>query len=901
MTFSKGKPNSMNVRFITFLVLTLLLPASLIGQVVGGLGGQVLDPTGALVPGATITLTQGTNVLTATSTAEGRYEFRSVPAGTNVLTADAQGFAQFSRENVVINSTQVRQMDISLAIAEQQQQVDVSTDAKGLSLNSDENPNAIVLKGSDLDALSDDPDQLLAEVKALAGPSAGPDGGQVYIDGFSGGQLPPKSSILEIRVNQNPFSAEYDRIGYGRINIITKPGASKVSGAIKFGYLNSALDTANPFATVQPAYQYYSLAGSLTGPITKNSSYLMVFQYWERQKQNFISAVNPANTAGTLNEAFPSPFSTAAASPRIDFQMGKHVISIIDLVYRIRSTGVGVGAQNLPEQASNSADLENIARITDSVVINSHLVNEIALQWRRVRLDQTPDFTLPSVTVSGSFTTGGSAAGKFSDHQDLFEFRNYASLTTGFHFMRFGVLMRSYRDATYSNAGSNGSYTFQTLNQYQAGTPSIYTATAVNNPRSRILTFDAALFFQDEWRLKPNLNLGYGLRVEGQSRIHDRVNWAPRISLTWAPGNDGKTPPKTSINVAGGLFYNRFGLATEVQTVRNNGINLQTYVVQNPTFYNPNAPILPSLLSQSAASIPTVNTLDPHFHASENIQASFGVTRMLGNAVTLNVNYLYTRGVHQYLTNNLSAPAFNPTAYTVTGPTPTIYNYQFQSGGIFKQQQIIVTVTTRYKKLSLRSTYTYGKANSDTQGVGSVPSAGQNPELDYGRATFGLTNQLQLTGSYTAPLGIIVAPFVVAQSGTPYDITLGNDLTENNQFNARPTYGNCGVAGVVSTPFGCLDTNPLGKGETIIPHNLGTGPANAVVNLTILKTVGIGSRVKRSAVSAGATSGTPTNTAPPPPRYMLSITGGVTNIFNMVMDTDERATLLIERKSCAVV
>ena len=70
------------------------------------------------------------------------------------------------------------------------------------------------------------------DLQALAGPSAGPNGGQIYIDGFTGGQLPPKSSIREIRINQNPFSAEYDKLGYGRIEIFTKPGTDKYHGQI---------------------------------------------------------------------------------------------------------------------------------------------------------------------------------------------------------------------------------------------------------------------------------------------------------------------------------------------------------------------------------------------------------------------------------------------------------------------------------------------------------------------------------------------------------------------------------------------------------------------------------------------------------------------------------------------
>jgi hypothetical protein len=84
----------------------------------------------------------------------------------------------------------------------------VSTDAAS-------NASAVVLRGSDLDALSDNPDDLLVDLQALAGPAAGPNGGSIFIDGFSGGELPPKNAIREIRINQNPFSPEYDKLGFG--------------------------------------------------------------------------------------------------------------------------------------------------------------------------------------------------------------------------------------------------------------------------------------------------------------------------------------------------------------------------------------------------------------------------------------------------------------------------------------------------------------------------------------------------------------------------------------------------------------------------------------------------------------------------------------------------------------
>src|SRR6202007_386324 len=124
-------------------------------------------------------------------------------------------------------------VDVAMAIETEQQNVVVTDDSPTVNTEAAGNANSIVIKGKDLEALSDDPDELSNELQALAGPSAGPNGGQIYIDGFTGGQLPPKSAIREIRINQNPFSAEFDRLGYGRIEIFTKPGTDKVHGSVR--------------------------------------------------------------------------------------------------------------------------------------------------------------------------------------------------------------------------------------------------------------------------------------------------------------------------------------------------------------------------------------------------------------------------------------------------------------------------------------------------------------------------------------------------------------------------------------------------------------------------------------------------------------------------------------------
>jgi len=833
---------------------SLGLPQLIAAQDGASLRGVVVDPSGAAIPGAAITLTQGDHVRHAKSGADGRYAFSSLLAGTYTVSATANGFSPLSLPDIELTGT-AKELKLALSIAADQEQVTVTDESRSVGLSPDQNSSAMVIKGGDLDALSDDPDELQNELQALAGPAAGPNGGQIFIDGFEGGQIPPKSSILEIRVNQNPFSAEFDRIGYGRVEIITKPGSQKLHGMISGFESTSNLNTRNPFVAEKPFYDFYSGFGNVSGPLGKKAAYFLNIFGMNRQTQTIIDAINPVSPSANITEAFPNPSNILQVSPRIDFQLGAlHNITIRDSFFRSTASAGGVGTLDLATQSTDSNDKENTLQIGDTVVLNPNLVNETHFQWRRIRNGQTAQYFTPAVTVQGAFTEGGASSGIVQDHQDDFELQNYSTATVHSHLLRFGMRLRASRDANFSTSGANGTYTFSSIAAFQAQTPSLYSQTVISNPLARAILFDGALFLQDDWKARRDLVVSMGLRFEGQNRISDHADWAPRAAFAWSPGYKGKGAAKTVVRGGYGWFYNRFevpnsfsssaGTPYVIQAIHDNRINEKSYVVAQPPFYNPNGAQPALVLAAAHSSIPSYHTIDPHFHAALDMQGGIGVDRQIAKALTGNVSYLYTQGVHAYLSDNVTAPAFNPATYTITGATPAAYNYQFQSGGFYRQQQLIVTANAHFKHASFTSNYTLNNAKSDTQGVTSFPTVQQNPGFDYGRAGFGIRNRGFLLLTYTAPFGIILAPLLSAQSGTPYNFTIGSDLTGDNQFNARPAYGECGEAGVVSTPFGCLDTDPAGKGEKITPYNLGTGPANVVFHMRASKTFGVGPHIK---------------------------------------------------------
>jgi hypothetical protein len=314
-----------------------------------------------------------------------------------------------------------------------------------------------------------------------------------------------------------------------------------------------------------------------------------------------------------------------------------------------------------------------------------------------------------------------------------------------------------------------------------------------------------------------------------------------------------------------GWFYQRFSVPNSfgsnagtpyvIQAIHQNGINQMVTTITDPTF-----PVNPAVVA-TANTAQTLYTIDPHFHAATDLQGAVGLDRQLAKRITGNVTYLYGRGVHEYLTNNIGAPEFATADQGIypDSPLPSAQenNLQYQSGGVYRENQIIVSGRASYPRFSFFTFYTYTNAKADTNGVTYNPSVAQDPGLDYGRSSFDVHNRFVLLGSFSAPWGVSLAPFFAYNSGTPYNVTIGSDLTRNNQFNARPTFAaSCSETNVVDTRYGCLDTNPFGTNEKIIPFGIGTGPSNVSLNMRVSKVIGIGPKVEGSrAARAGGGGG----------------------------------------------
>ena len=199
--------------------------------------------------------------------------------------------------------------DVRLVVTLEKQVITVNEE-QGLNTDPQNNADAVVLRGQDLDVLPDDPDALASAVQAMAGPSAGPNGGQIFIDGFTGGRMPPKESIREVRINQNPFNAENNNVGFGNIEIFTKPGADKLRGSTFFNFSDESFNSRNPFAPTRAPFQVRYFGGSLSGPVKRGkSSFFVDFQ---RRTIDDNAIIN----AQVLNSnLIPGPFNVALLVP----------------------------------------------------------------------------------------------------------------------------------------------------------------------------------------------------------------------------------------------------------------------------------------------------------------------------------------------------------------------------------------------------------------------------------------------------------------------------------------------------------------------------------------------------------------------------------------------------------
>jgi hypothetical protein len=880
--------------------VTIVFTAALVvAQTRGTLRGLITDELGAAIVGANVTLTDSSGVEKKTTTnGEGVYTFAGLTPGKYSVQAIAPGFAPSDAKDVDITGAR-QSVDLTLKVTIEEK---VTVSETPVSTEATNNANQTVIAGADLDALPDDPDELAAALQALAGPSVGPNGGQIVIDGFTGGTLPSKDSIREIRINQNPFAAENDQPS-GRIDILTRPGTDKLRGGGSVNFNDESLNSRNPFSvnsSKRTPFQIRQYDMNLSGPIVaRKASFFFNFGRIETDDNELVRAtvLDDELNAVTLGQAFLVPRRNLFFSPRLDYAINTNHTLVVRYNYNRSSTdNQGVGGFALPERGFNLGSTNQNIQVTETAVLNPTTINETRFQFTHGRNEQVGNNSVPALDVSGSFSSGGSQVGHSTNVRTSWELNNFTAKQKGTHALKFGGRIRhiSIDDTNEGNFG--GSWTFTggfgltsieryqlTLRMQEQGfTPAEIRAAGggatsfrinAGTPFADVSQTDVGVFLQDDWRIRPNLTFSYGLRYERQTNTYSKYDFAPRLAVAWSPGAaNSARPPKMVIRFGTGFFYNRFNEANTLQTHRFNGTNVLQTAVTEPADRDdapsvaeqqlPNVAAIYSLLNQwSPTAVPsllgipatqqTVWTVDPKIQNPTVFVVGTQVERQLPRNITMFLGFYNIRIVHVIRARDVNAPfPATITELTPNGtrPDPTQGEiYRYEASGQFNQRQFFVGFNSRLSRMfQLNGNYSLSKSTNDTDGQGSTlfPMNSYDLSGEFGRSSFDIRHRFTIFGTVNLPWWkVVLNPFVIANTGPGFNITTGQDRNLDRQFNERPSFAgpnaDCSAVTIRCTRFGNFNLAPL-PGETIIPRNFGQAPGVFVVNMRVSRTFAFG-------------------------------------------------------------
>jgi hypothetical protein len=860
----------------------------------GVLSGTVVDPSDAAIPQAVVEL-QGQEPQRMVTDAHGQFRVR-LSEGAYALRVEAQGFRAYSRTGIKIAAGHATALTIKLEIATANEEVNVPIDS-GLSTDADSNKSAIVFKGDKLDTLSDDPAMMQQQLQAVAGtdPSNPP---QIYVDGFSNGAIPPKDSIREIRINQNPFSAQYDQFGMGRIEVFTKPGSDKLHGSFAGNFGNNVLNARNPYVRQTPPYTNSYETGDVDGPLGKKSSFFFSGQYSGLSENAIVNAttLDSGLNQVKVSESVPNQRIWQSYSLRLDRQVGaKDTLTGRYTFEDTTEPNLGVGLLVLPSEGAANALLVQTLQLTESHIFNAHVVLDQGLQYIRTRQRESPASRLPSIVVQGAFSGGGSPTQSLDDNLDQLELQEYFSISEGKHFIRTGVRYRANRDANTATASSNGQYIFPDIETYQrarmdvqAGLTGPEIAAKGDGPtqfsisagrfNASIYTGDVGVYAEDEWKATQNLTLNYGLRLESQSAVPDHLDVAPRLGLAYAVKPGKRKAPVAVLRAGFGMFYHRFASSDLLTTVRQNGVTERVYYVPDPQFYAGDTS-LPDV-SQLAATQPTVYRLAPNLRSPISAQGLLGLDHSFGKYGSISANLFLRKVTHQWTSLNVNAPLPGTEVRPMGGDQNV---YQYSSDGVITSHLVGVNGTVNAgKRLTAWAFAGAGHVQADAFGQESFPTDSYDLKKDMGPYP-GFAPRVFFWGADAHPgWDTEINLFMGARAHSYFNITTGQDNNGDSIYNDRPAFAtDLTRSSVVRTKYGNFDTDPI-QGQTIIPMNYGDAPGMVFLSMRAFKNFHFGPREAAPKPPPGAKAPAGGKVPPAQGRYRLQVGIWADNVLNHV-------------------
>lgn len=786
--------NSLCARAISVFIVIALLCGGCITCIAQTKAGEssleivVKDPTGAVIYNARVMLTKdGKPEATTVTNQRGEAHFNHIIATRSQLHIEAAGFKSRDLDLSELKAG-ANHTDITLEIDPIKADVQVADEAQ--VRNSDPNGPAFtnVLTADQIAALPDDPDEFENAINQLAGPGA-----QMRVNGFRGGKLPPKSQIREIRFRLNPYAAENHDAGHGFVDVITKPGVDKWHGSFNFGFRDEALNGRQAFAPVRGPEQQRRFGLSLDGPIWKNRTSLFL----NTDGSLFYDAKTLVATlpTGPISDLVFRPSRRLNFDARLEHALNKTHTS--RLQYQRNATlqnNLGAGDFDLPSRAFSQNQTEHILRLADSGVIGKRYYNEARFQTRWVNTEATSASSGQTILVPGAFNAG-SAQRSGGRNQLEFELDDNVDYALAHHGLRFGIELEAghYRSDESTNAA--GTFQFTDLAAFEAGRPTQFTQ-RLGDPTVAYSQYQFGWYVQDDYRLRKNLTVSYGVRHELQTNVPGKFNLAPRFGFVWSPKKNG------SITVRGGagIFYDWYASQTFEQTLRVDGERQRDRIITNPGFPNPfiggNAVLLPPSRIQT----------DPNLNQPYIIQSSVGVETAPFKLFRLTTNYTYQRGVHLLRGKNVNPPVAG------VRPNPTIGNItNIESSAYSSVHRLMIGIGPAkfVNGFFWSANYLLMKNSNDADSPFSLPVNNFNLRAERGPAASDIRHFFSAFASRRFKHGFGASTIINATSALPYNITTGFDNNGDTVINDRP--------------FGVSRNSARGKGRLEIGSRLSWG------------------------------------------------------------------------------
>lgn len=741
-----------------FVCSLLVAPAWAQGPAgTGTLKVSVKDATGLALPHAVVTVTDASGgVRDSRVDGEGVATFAGLLPGAYQVQTSADGFRTLMQSVTVRRGTNTAEATLPVALSEEVTVAERSAEERR------DNGFTQTLTADEIDALSDDPDEMAEQLAQMAGPGA-----QIFVDGFRGGRLPPKDQIQQVRFNSNSFSSEYHDAGMVRVEIITRPGMGNWRGRGNLGFRDDALNARNAFAPIKEPTQQQRFNLSVQGPLVKGRTGMSIgvdgnFSYDSRtiRAQASPSAAPVAGLAKNTNDGL-------GINARVDHSIGSNGQLRLEFDHRTTDReNLGVGDFDLPERGYDTRQVNDAVRLRSTGVIGRKVFRETKIEWTRSDGSTSPYSGLPTLRVNDAFTSGGAGQSGTRTSQEL-EFAQNVDFTIGRrHSLRAGLLIEAGRWRSTQQQNFNGVYVFTSLANYQLGLPATYTV-RVGDPLVAYSQVKAGWFVQDDFRLAKTLSVSVGVRQEVQTQVRDRVNVAPRAAFTWNASR------KTTVRGGYGIFYDWYESNLHEQTLRVDGQRQLDVVVRDPLFPSTaggGEVLPPSIIRAADLRQPIIQ------------QASIGIDRPLAATVSVRADYLMTRGTGALRSVNVNAP--------INGmrPVPTAGNItEIQSTGRRASDRLTLSLNARHERLRIFSNVMYqlGRVRNHADSATALPSDSTNPDVDWGPSMQDIRHRLFINVNAPVPYGIRLGFNMQMASAAPYNITTGLDDNGDTVFADR--------------------------------------------------------------------------------------------------------------------